>query len=453
MTTIEHKILAALIHNEEYTRKVLPFLKPEYFSDLAEREVFSTVDEFIKKYNKLPTVDAIQIVLSEKAGLREDVFESIPGILKEIKARPEETVEWLSDATENFCRDRAIYNAILKSISIVDGKEKKLSKDAIPSILQDALAVCFNSSVGHDYENDAEARYDYMTREESKIPFDIDKLNEITKGGLKRKTLNVAMAGTGVGKSIFMCHVAAACVKQGLNVLYISMEMGKEEIGERIDANLMRMNMDDIWLQEKSRYLSKINSIFDKFHGRLVIEQFPTGGANVNHFRRLLSELELKKKFKPDIIMIDYLNIVASSRFAAGSDKSHVTVKAVTEEIRGLAIECDVPILSATQPNRTGYGDSEMDITHISDAFGIAYTVDLLFAMIETDELFDLGQIMFKQLKNRYRSAKKPEKFIVGIDKAKSMLYNVEESADLPAARQSAPEPARPQRDFSAIKY
>jgi replicative DNA helicase len=425
---IEETILRNLLYNEEYYRKVVPFLKAEYFNEYHERILFEEVADFASKYDKVPTQEVLSINLQNRNDLTEDTFQSS---LSTLKSLGDEWVDfnWLLDATEKWCQDRAIYLALMQSIKIADGGDKKLSKDAIPSILQAALAVSFDEHIGHDYIEQAEDRYDFYHRKEEKIPFDLDKFNFITKGGLPNKTLNIALAGTGVGKSLFMCHVAAAALTQNYNVLYITCEMAEEKIAERIDANLLNVNVKDIVELPEVLFNSKVNEIARKTRGKLIIKEYPTASAHVGHFKALLSDLSLKKDFKPDIIFVDYLNICASARYKGAIVNSYTYVKAIAEELRGLAVENNVPIVSATQTTRSGFGNSDPDLTDTSESFGLPATADFMFALISTEELEQQGRIMVKQLKNRYNDPTASRKFMVGIDRAKMKLYDVADDA------------------------
>jgi len=425
---IEETILRNLLFNEEYYRKVVPFLKADYFNEYHERILFEEVADFASKYDKIPTQEVLSINLQNRNDLTEDTFQNS---LSTLKSLGDEWIDfnWLLDATEKWCQDRAIYLALMRSIKIADGGDKKLSKDAIPSILQEALAVSFDEHIGHDYIEQAEDRYDFYHRKEEKIPFDLDKFNFITKGGLPNKTLNIALAGTGVGKSLFMCHVAAAALTQNYNVLYITCEMAEEKIAERIDANLLNVNVKDIAELPEVLFTSKVQEIARKTRGKLIIKEYPTASAHVGHFKALLSDLSLKKDFKPDIIFVDYLNICASARYKGAIVNSYTYVKAIAEELRGLAVEHNVPIVSATQTTRSGYGNSDPDLTDTSESFGLPATADFMFALISTEELEQQGRIMVKQLKNRYNDPTASRKFMVGIDRAKMKLYDVADDA------------------------
>ena len=426
---IETTILRSLAHNEEYSRKVLPFIRSEYFTDYTEKVVFEEICKFIFKYNKLPTQEVLRVEVDGRSDLNETSYKDVTNYVNNL----EKTVldfTWLSDITEKWCRDKAIYLALMESISIVDGNDDKKTKDAIPSILSDALAVSFDTNVGHDYLQDYQERYDFYHQTEEKIPFDLEFFNKITKGGLPNKTLNIALAGTGVGKSLFMCHMAASCLLQGKNVLYITCEMAEEKIAERIDANLLNVNIQEIQNMPKSMFENKVTNLSKKTQGTLIIKEYPTATAHSGHFKSLLNELALKKSFRPDIIFIDYLNICASSRYRGNlSVNSYSYIKAIAEELRGLAVEANVPVVSATQTTRSGYGSSDVELTDTSESFGLPATADLMFALISSEELENLGQIMVKQLKNRYNDPTMNKRFVVGIDRAKMRLYDCEQSA------------------------
>ena len=425
---IEQTILTNLIHNEEYVRKVLPFIKKEYFQDYIDRSIYESIYKHFEKYNACPTIDALKIEINNSGSFTEDQYKAADELLSSLKPT-EDTSEWLLDQTETFCKDKAIYNAIMESISVIDGKGSK-SRGALPGILTDALAVSFDPHVGHDFIENAPERWDFYHRKEIKVPFDIDLLNEATKGGLSKKTLNIAMAGTGVGKSMFMCHCGSANLRDNKNVLYVTMEMAEEKIAERIDANLMGMSIDEVHELPEDVYEKKIARLKTNYMGKIVVKEYPTTGANVNHIRYLLNELKIKKSFIPDIIYVDYLNIMMSSRMKqGGSINSYTYVKSIAEELRGLAVEYNVPIVSATQTTRSGYTNSDVGLEDTSESFGLPATADLMFALISTDELKDLGQMVVKQLKNRYSDPSLNRKFIVGCDMAKMTLYNVEQSA------------------------
>ena len=430
MDKVEIIILKSLINNEEYLRKVLPFVKSEYFEDTSQKIIFEEIFNFVEQYNKLATKEILCIEVEKRSDINEETFRNISEVIFSLD---EETVEfnWLVDTTEKWCRDRAIYIALMESIQLADGKaDESKGRDAIPSILSDALAVSFDTHIGHDYLNDYEERYESYHRKEDKIEFDLEYFNKITKGGLPNKTLNIALAGTGVGKSLFMCHVASSALLQGKNVLYITLEMAEEKIAERIDANLLNVPIQDIVDLPKSMFESKVTNLAKKTQGTLIIKEYPTASAHSAHFKSLLQELALKKSFRPDIIFIDYLNICASSRYRGNSTvNSYSYIKAIAEELRGLAVESNVPIVSATQTTRSGFGSSDVELTDTSESFGLPATADLMFALISTEELESLGQILVKQLKNRYNDAATNKRFVVGIDRAKMRLYDCEQSA------------------------
>jgi len=430
---LEQTILRNLIYDEDYLRKTLPFIKEDYFSERAERVIFQAVTDFTENYNSLPSIEALTLEIKEKKNLTDDEVTKCESYLADIassqiqESKPE--VNWLIDKTEKFCQEKAIYNAVLDSIQILDGKDKSQEKGAIPKILSDALAISFDNSVGHDYLQDYDSRYEFYHRKEERIPFDLDCFNKITKGGLPKKTLNIALAGTGVGKSLFMCHVAAGAMVQGKNVLYITMEMAEEKIAERIDANLLNVTLDDLMELPKDLYDKKVARVTEKTTGKLIIKEYPTASASVTHFRTLLNELNLKRNFIPDIIFIDYLNICCSSRIKASANiNSYTYVKSIAEELRGLAVEYAVPIVSATQTTRSGFTSSDPGLEDTSESFGLPATADLMFALITSEELEELGQIMVKQLKNRYSDPTYYKRFTVGIDRAKMKLFDVEQS-------------------------
>ena len=455
---IEQTILRNLLFSEIYYRKVVPFIKAEYFQEYHEKIVYEEIADFASKYDKVPTQEVLAINLQNRNDLTEEAFQNSVSIVRELT---DEWVdyEWLLDATEKWCKDRAIYIALMQSIKVADGGDQKISRDAIPSILQEALAVSFDEHIGHDYIDQAEDRYDFYHRKEEKVPFDLDKFNFITKGGLSNKTLNIALAGTGVGKSLFMCHMASAALTQGYNVLYITCEMAEEKIAERIDANLLNVNVKDITELPEVLFNSKVNEISRKTQGKLIIKEYPTASAHSGHFKSLLNELALKKSFTPDIIFIDYLNICASSRYRTNNNvNSYSYIKAIAEELRGLAVETNVPIVSATQTTRSGFGSSDVDLTDTSESFGLPATADLMFALISTEELEGLGQIMVKQLKNRYNDPTISKRFVVGIDRAKMRLYDCEQSAqediiDSGKEEEYNYEEAKPKKSFEGFKF
>ena len=425
---IEQLIFSNLIFNETYARKSLPFLKDDYFQSRTDKTLFNLVSDYVERYNSLPTKEALAIEISNVKGLSDDEVKLLKQQVTDV-SEDKTDIEWLYDQTEKFCQDKAVYNAVMDSINILDGKGGQ-DKGAIPDILSKALAVSFDTHIGHDFLEDSDERYEYYHRKESRLPFDLDYFNLITKGGLPKKTLNIALAGTGVGKSLFMCHCAAANLSQGSNVLYITMEMAEEKIAERIDANLLNEAIDMLSMLPKDVYDKKIERIKSKTPGKLIIKEYPTASAGSNHFRHLLNELKLKRNFKPDIIYIDYLNICMSSRLKFGANvNSYTYVKSIAEELRGLAVEFNVPIVSATQTTRSGYSNTDVGLEDTSESFGLPATADLMFALITSEELEGLGQIMVKQLKNRYNDPFFHRKFVVGVDKSKMKLYNVEQSA------------------------
>ena len=432
MMKLEQTILKNLIYNEAFTRKVIPFIRSDYFSEDSERIVFKEVFEFTNKYKNLPSHEALVINFTESKTLTEPQVKSAIELLNKIKETKDDTVElaWLTEQTEKFCQDKAIYNAIMESVHILDDKQSKKSKGEIPKLLADALGVSFDSNVGHDYMQDFDDRYDFYHRVESRVRFDLDIFNKITKGGLPVKTLNIALAGTGVGKSLFMCHMAGSCLSQGLNVLYITLEMAEEKIAERIDANLLNADFNELHTMSKNDYERKFEALRTKTHGKLIIKEYPTAGASTLHFRALLNELALKKTFKPDIIFIDYLNICASARIKPGGNvNSYTYIKSIAEELRGLAVENNLPIVSATQTTRSGFTNSDPGLEDTSESFGLPATADFMFALITNEELESLNQILVKQLKNRYSDPNAFKRFVVGVDRSKMRLYDVEESA------------------------
>ena len=439
----ETLILANLLKNEAFTRKALPFLKSEYLSESPERKLFQQIQNHILKYNSLPSKSALALGLQERKDLTESEFKACGEILSEIAEGDlgsDTDTEWLLDTTEKWCQEKAIYNGIMDAIQILDGKDEKRDKGAIPTILSDALGVSFDPNVGHDYLDMADARYDFYHRIEKRIPFDLTYFNKITNGGLVRKTLNIILAGTGVGKSLAMCHFAAAALRQHFNVLYITMEMAEERIAERIDANLLNLSMDDLKSLSKDMYEKRMTHLKGHVKGRLIIKEYPTAAANAGHFRALLQDLKLKRNFKPDLIFIDYLNICASSRIKPGANiNSYTYVKAIAEELRGLAVEFDVPLVSATQTNRAGFSSTDLGLEDTSESFGLPATADLMFALINSEELEALGQIMVKQLKNRYNDPTLNKRFTVGIDRAKMKLYDLD-----PAAQQGIADSGQP---------
>jgi|TARA_B100002051_G_scaffold269644_1_gene301295 replicative DNA helicase len=458
MERLELTILRNLLYDENYSRKVIPFIQPDYFEQRSEKLIFQEIVHFIVKYNASITKEALTIELDNRKDLTETEVKEVRDIIQSLNDNSVDS-QWLLDTTEKWCRDRAIYLALMESIHIADGDDEKKNRDAIPSILSEALAVSFDNNIGHDYLQNYEERYEYYHRKEEKIEFDLEYFNKITKGGLPPKTLNIALAGTGVGKSLFMCHVASSVLLQGRNVLYITMEMAEEKIAERIDANLLNVPIQDIVDLPKTMFDKKINTLSKKTQGTLIIKEYPTASAHSGHFKALLSELALKKSFRPDIIFIDYLNICASSRYKSGvSVNSYSYIKAIAEELRGLAVEKEVPIVSATQTTRSGYSSSDVDITDTSESFGLPATADLMFALISTDELEQLGQIMVKQLKNRYNDPTMNKRFIVGVDRAKMRLYDCEQRAqddilDSGQEEEYNNEESKPKKSFDGFKF
>ena len=424
---LEVTILNNLISNEEFTRKVLPFLKSDYFTVRSYKIIFAEIHEYITNYNALPSLNALSIECQERTDLTEDQFKDIMEVLRELSDEKAE-LDWILNTTEKWCQERAIYLSLMESVKIADGQDDKRDKGAIPQILSDALGVSFDQNVGHDYLQNYEERYDFYHKTEEKIPFDLEFFNKITKGGLPNKTLNVALAGTGVGKSLFMCHVASSCLLQGKNVLYITMEMAEEKIAERIDANLLNVPIQKLHDLPRVMYENKISALSKKTQGKLIIKEYPTASAHVGHFKSLLNELELKRNINPDIIFIDYLNICASQRYKGSIVNSYTYVKAIAEELRGLAVETNVPIVTATQTTRSGFGSSDVDLTDTSESFGLPATADLMFALISTEELEEQNQIMVKQLKNRYYDPTLNKRFCLGVDRSKMRLYDVDEA-------------------------
>ena len=425
---IEQTIISSLFFREDYTRKVLPFIKEEYFGNRVEQILFGQIFQFVEKYNNLPTKDAMLIELSQRRDINEEELSHIKDYVVAVE-NSEADEQWLLETTEKFCKDRAVHNAVLSGIKILDGKDKKQTPEAIPHILSEALAVSFDKSVGHDYIEDAEARFKFYHTKEKRYQFDLDYMNRITKGGVPSKTLNIALAGTGVGKSLFMCHVASSYLLQGLNVLYITLEMAEERIAERIDANLLDVTMEDLHDMPKQLYDGKIKKLREKTQGQLIVKEYPTASAHSGHFKSLINELALKKSFKPDVIFIDYLNICASARFKGGNISSYFYIKAIAEELRGLAVEANVPIFSATQTTRTGYVSTDLGLEDTSESFGLPATADFMFALMSNEELEALGQMKVKQLKNRYNDPSVNRAFIIGVDRAKMRLYDVQQSS------------------------
>ncbi len=431
MSNVEQVILRNVLTNESYMRKVLPFIKPEYFQGVYN-QLFKEAGKFVAKYNKLPNLDAFKIEIDNSDKFNDDQYLAAMEILPNIFVKETADEQWLEDTTEKWCQDRAIHNAIMESISIIDGKHKNLTKNALPDLLSKALAVSFDTNIGHDYIENVNERFQFYHEDEERIPFDLEYFNKITKGGLPNKTLNIALAGTGVGKSLFMCHCAGNVLVQGRNVLYITMEMAEERIAERIDANLLDIPLDQLQHITQDSLVKKVDSIAAKTNGKLIIKEYPTGSAHTGHFRALLNELKLKKNFVPDMIFIDYLNICASSRMKGmgGSINSYTYIKAIAEELRGLAVEFNVPIFSATQTTRSGYSSSDPGLEDTSESFGLPATADLMFALVSSEELEALGQIMVKQLKNRYNDPGSNKRFAVGIDKSRMKLYDIDDARD-----------------------
>lgn len=458
METVEFLILRNLLNNEQYVRKVIPFIKSEYFEDTNQRIVFEEILKFIQEYNRPATKEVLCIEVEKRQDINDTSFKEITHLVSCLDDVPSE-FNWLVDTTEKWCRDRAIYIALMESIHIADGKDEKKNRDSIPSILSDALSVSFDTHIGHDYLLDYEQRYESYHKKEEKIEFDLEYFNKITKGGIPNKTLNIALAGTGVGKSLFMCHVASSVLLQGRNVLYITLEMAEERIAERIDANLLNVPIQDIAELPKQMFENKVTNLAKKTQGTLIIKEYPTASAHSGHFKSLLNELALKKSFHPDIIFIDYLNICSSSRFRGGSNvNSYTLVKSIAEELRGLAVEFNVPIVSATQTTRSGYGSSDVELTDTSESFGLPATADLMFALISTEELEGLGQILVKQLKNRYNDPTIHKRFVVGIDRAKMRLYDCEQSAqqdilDNGKDEEYDYEEKKPKKTFEGFKF
>ena len=458
MEKVEFLILRNLLYNEEYVRKVIPFLKADYFENHNEKVVFEEILNFVQEYNQPATKEVLCIETEKRQDINDSSFKEITDLIGSLEESPSE-FNWLVDTTEKWCRDRAIYLALMESIQLADGKDETKGRDAIPSILSDALAVSFDNNIGHDYLTDYEERYESYHRKEDKIPFDLEYFDKITKGGLPNKTLNIALAGTGVGKSLFMCHVASSVLLQGKNVLYITLEMAEEKIAERIDANLLNVPIQDITDLPKTMFDDKVTSLAQKTQGTLIIKEYPTASAHAGHFKGLLNELALKKSFKPDIIFVDYLNICASSRYRAGSNvNSYSYIKAIAEELRGLAVEANLPIVSATQTTRSGFASSDVDLTDTSESFGLPATADLMFALISTEELEGLNQIMVKQLKNRYNDPTMNKRFVVGIDRAKMRLYDCEQKAqedivDSGQEEEYNPEEKQFKKSFNDFKF
>ena len=427
---LEQTILSGLLHNEDYMRRVVPFLSDDYFDDFSEKSVYKSIISYISDYNGVPTKEALRISIEEKSNISDDQYQSISQIITALDYDEKTDIEWLVDKTEKFCQDKAIYNAVRESILVLDGQHKDLDKGSIPELLSNALGVSFDQAIGHDFLEQPEDRFEFYHTKEDKIAFDLDLFNKITKGGLSRKSLSIALAGTGVGKTLFMTHCASANLMAGKNVLYITMEMAEEKISERIDANLMNTTMDSLQDMPKDVFMKRVKKVKDKTTGKLIVKEFPTASAGSAHFRHLLNELKLKKNFTPDMVYIDYLNICTSSRMKAGANvNSYTIIKAIAEELRGLAVEFNVPILSATQTTRTGYSSSDLNLEDTSESFGLPATADFMFGLISTEELEGLGQLMVKQLKNRWGDTNYLKRFIIGIDRSKMKLYDAEDSA------------------------
>ena len=455
MNDLELTILSSLVYNEKYVRKVIPFLKSEYFTIKTYRIIFLEIHEYISNYNTLPSLNAIGIECQERTDLNEEQFKEITEVLGGLSDEKGD-LDWLVDTTEKWCQERAIYLSLMESVKIADGQDTKRDKGSIPQILSDALGVSFDQHVGHDYLQNYQERFDFYHKKEDKIPFDLEFFNRITKGGLPNKTLNIALAGTGVGKSLFMCHVASSVLLQGKNVLYITLEMAEEKIAERIDANLLNVPIQKLPELPHVMYENKINKLMKKTQGKLIIKEYPTASAHVGHFKSLLQELSLKRSIKPDIIFIDYLNICASQRYKGSIVNSYTYVKAIAEELRGLAVEANVPIVSATQTTRAGFGSSDVDLTDTSESFGLPATADLMFALISTEELEDQNQIMVKQLKNRYYDPTLNKRFVVGIDRSKMRLYDVDDAQkDLvdAGAEEQVVKKVQGKKSFAELKY
>ena len=451
---IEEITLSKLILNDTYTRKVIPFIKDEYFDSPSHKVLFSTLTDYVNKYETTPEPNALKIEVEKRRDISEEIYREVENFIDNLD-RDQYNEDWLVETTEKWCKERAIYLALMESVKIADGQDKTRTKDAIPSIMSEALGVCFDESVGHDYIQDSDDRYDFYHKKEEKIPFDLEYFNKITKGGLPNKTLNIALAGTGVGKSLFMCHLAGSVLLQGRNVLYITMEMAEEKIAERIDANLLDIPIQQLNspLLTKEKYSSKLLELTKKTQGKLIVKEYPTASAHVGHFKALLNELSMKKGFSPDIIFIDYLNICASARYKGTIVNSYTYVKAIAEELRGLAVEYDLPIVSATQTTRAGYGSSDVELTDTSESFGLPATADLMLALISTEDLEGLNQIMVKQLKNRYNDPTMYKRFVVGIDRAKMRLYDCDQGAQDDIIDAGDIEPAtNPKKTFDGFK-
>ena len=453
--TIERTALGQLVSNEEFARKALPHMKGDYFSDKTEKTIFEEITKFVDRYNKIPTQTSLEIEVSARKDLNEEEFKKVVAVIQTLESTDVD-FDWLVNTTEQFCKDKAVYNAIVEGISIIDGKDKLRGPDAISDILTEALAVGFDSRIGHDYLFDYDERYDYYHTVEEKIPFDLEFFNKITKGGLPPKTLNIALAGTGVGKSLFMCHVAANCLSQGKNVLYITLEMAEERIAERIDANLMNITIDDLHELPKQMFEDKIAKIIKSTSGKHIVKEYPTASALTAHFRGLIKELAIKKSFKPDILFVDYLNICSSSRFKGATNvNSYMYIKSIAEELRGLAVETNIPIMSATQTTRSGFVSTDVGLEDTSESFGLPATADFMFALISNEELDELNQIAVKQLKNRYNDPTMNKRFVIGIDRAKMRLFDVKPSEQndlVDTGQEDFAEPVFDKTDFSDFK-
>ena len=448
-TNLQTTILRNLISDDEFTRTVIPFLKPEYFEN-SHRKIFNEIAKFVAKYNKLPNREALEIEMDDAGTLDTESLE----VVRQLDNKEPVDATWLTEHTEKWCQDRAIHLAIMESIEIINGSGGDKGQGAIPELLRDALGVCFDTNVGHDYIDNFDSRFDFYHRQEDRLPFDLDYFNKITKGGVPNKTLNIILAGTGVGKSLFMCHASAANLTDGKNVLYITMEMAEERIAERIDANLMNLPIDQLETLPKQMFESKVASIAKATQGKLIVKEYPTGAAHVGHFRALLNELKLKRNFTPDVIYVDYLNICASSRMKGlgGSVNTYSYIKAIAEEMRGLAVEFNVPIFSATQTTRSGYSNTDVGLEDTSESFGLPATADLMFALISTEELEDLNQIMVKQLKNRYNDPNMNKRFVIGVDRSRMKLYDVEQSAQTDLVQDTQTAPVNNKPDFGSFK-
>ena len=447
MANLETTILREVMSNDSFMRKVIPFLKPEYF-DQAHAFVFKEMAKFVGKYNKMPNQEALTIELEKSENLQGELAEDVFGLIQNLKPNTDVNDEWLLESTEKWCQDRSVFLAIMESISIIDGKHKSLTPNALPELLREALSVSFDNSIGHDYIDNYAERYEFYHRDEARLPFDLEYFNKITKGGVPNKTLNVILAGTGVGKSLFMCHCAAANLMEGKNVLYITMEMAEERIAERIDANTMNLPIDQLEDLPQQMFEKKVLNIQQKTSGKLIVKEYPTGSAHAGHFRALLNDLNTKRNFKPDVIYLDYLNICASARVKNTQANSYTIVKSIAEEVRGLAMEFDVPIFTATQTTRSGYGNTDVGLEDTSESFGLPATADLMFALIATEELEQLNQIMVKQLKNRYNDPGQNKRFVIGVDRSRMKLYDVEQNAQNGVMQDSTPVPDKPLNNF-----